>query len=320
MTRLGRLLGALALLCGAFPVSGFAAINLLPPVEMEGQVTQVKDTLANPEADPQKLHLEVGQMFDQFQNTHHLPVNGIGRWDDPEMMSRQGEEATIEDMVGHMKGLLVREPPAPIADREQVEKRLIEDYLALEDLAGKDAVKKADNGELPANVAAAYVWDVAKSAVEGAVDGMMLLQPELVKASKYVGEFVLGTIGAHEPRHRMTHVKDAKELADDVKKAEVDAFMDQGALMQWMDPTGEKFMTLWTKTVERPGTPKFVVDYVKHLAKVRHAYSEGREGVKKLVDELGYEDRHGLFHSHEHHPGDGHGTAAGDPAGSPAKG
>lgn len=306
MTRLGRLLGALAFLCGALPASGFAAINLLPPVEMEGHVAEVKGALSNPEADPQKLHVQVGQLFDQFQNTHHLPVGGIGQWDNPEMMSQAEHEPTIEEMVGHMKGLLVKEPPAPIANQDEVEKRLIEDYVALEDLAAKSAVRKAENGELPDNVAAAYVWDVAKSAAEGAVDGMMLLQPQLVKAAKWVGEFALGTIGAHEPRHRMTHVKDAKELADDVKKAEVDAFMDQGALMQWMDPTGEKFMTLWTKTVERPGTPKFVVDYVKHLAKVRHAYSEGREGVKKLVDELGYEDRHGLFHSHAHHPGDGH--------------
>jgi hypothetical protein len=127
----------------------------------------------------------------------------------------------------------------------------------------------------------------------------MILQPHLMAASKYIGEFVLATVGAHEPRHRMTHLENAKELADDVKKSEVDAFYDEGALIQWMDPTGEKFMYLWTATVERPGTPQFVVDYVRHLAKIRHAYSLGRPGIEKLVDELGYEDRHGLFHAHK---------------------
>lgn len=300
MTRLAVTVGALAILCGAYPVSGFAAINLLPPVEMEKHVGDVKGTLSNPEADPQKLHGQVAQMFDQLEATHHLPVSGIGQWEQPELMAERGNEATINDMVGHFKGLLVKEPPTPLANHEEMKRRLQEDYVALEDLAGKSEVKKADNGELPEGVAAAYVWDVAKSAVQGTRDGMMLLQPELVKASKYIGEFILGTVGAHEPRHRMTHIKDAEELADEVKKAEVDAFMDEGALLQWMDPTGEKFMTLWTKTVERPGTPTFVVDYVKHLAKIRHAYAQGRSGVERLVNELGYEDRPGLFHSHAH--------------------
>jgi hypothetical protein len=148
MQRVGRALLALAFLFGSLPSE--AAVTLLPPREMEGQVEQVKGLLADPASDPYRLHDQATAMFDQFQNTHHLPVDGIGQWEKPEQVNDAGQEATVSDLVNHMRGLVLREPPAPIANQQQVHKRLMEDYVALEDLAGKGAVRKADNGELPA--------------------------------------------------------------------------------------------------------------------------------------------------------------------------
>ena len=314
MGRFWSFLSALTILCGAALLPAKAAVTLVQPVELDNKIDDIKDALADVNADPAGLHVRAQRMFDQAQDTHHLPVTGIGEWQRPEALTADpAEEADVAAALRKYKGLVTSEPPPPIAKSPDAHKRILEDYVAFESLVSQDRVKKDENGQLPKNAIAAYVWNVAESAKDGAVDGMMLAQPALFKAARKLGEFILPTLGAHEPRHRVEHLQDAKKLSDDVQDEEVEAFYDEGALMTWMDPSGEKFMYLWTVTVERPDTPKFVVEYVKHLAKVRYAYSQGRPAIKQLVQELGYEDKPGQFQATQQAVQAPQGAAAANP-------
>lgn len=264
MKRFASILSALVLLGAALPFSARAEVTLVAPVELEGKIDGVKDALNNPGADATQIHVQAAAMFDQAQNTHHLPVEGIGYVPTRQDAAEAGQHATIQSIMDRYHSLVAAEPPVPVT--EELEKSLVRGEARMQDLKGSGAVRiDGENGSekiLPKEALAAYTWQTGASEA-----GAVVFQNFFPQLADWLGEFAAETY-AHEADHAAKGADGELEGADHIER-EVAAMKQAWYFMTHkIVDYQEKFAHLAQQMLARPDTPEYVRQTMVHLGKL----------------------------------------------------
>lgn len=283
MQRVSRTIWALVILYGAFPFSARASVTLKPPVELEGKIEKVKDILADPEADPGRMRVQAATMFDQAQNTHHLPVDGLGYNPTRQDVSAPGEDVTIQTILDRYHSLVSAEPPSPMSTDKDMERDLMRGEMRMQGIKASGAMRVDGEGGaekiLPKEALAAYTWQTGASEA-----GSVVFQGFFPQLADYLGEFSIETF-AHEADHAIKGTDGDLEGADHVDR-EVTAMRQAWYFMthkivdyQW------KFAHMAQQIMSNPKTPEYVRSTMVHLGKLLDSCgTEG--GCKRYATQL----------------------------------
>lgn len=293
MPRAAATILALVILYGASPFTAAAGVTLRPPVELEGKIEKVKDVLADPGADPGKMHVQAAVMFDQAQNTHHLPVDGVGYNPTRLDVADPGEKASIKSIMDRYHTLVAAEPPSPGSVDNDMERDLMRGEMRMRGIESGGAMRIDGEGGsekiLPKEALAAYTWQTGASEA-----GSVVFQNFFPQLADYLGEFAIETF-AHEADHAMKGADKELEGADHVDR-EVTAMRQAWYFMthkivdyQW------KFAKMCQQFMSNGKTPEHVRSTLVHIGKLLdHCGTEG--GCKSYAKQLYGDDGHGHKH------------------------
>ncbi len=281
---------AAALLLGAS--SAQAAVTLRPPVELESKITTVKDVLADPDSDSGLVHQQGEMMFDQAQNTHHLPVDGMGYNPTRLDVAAPGEHATVQSIMERYHSLVAAEPPSPTMLDEDMEKDLVKGELRMQEIHSKGAMGIDGEGGkekiLPKEALAAYTWQAGASEA-----GSVVFQNFFPSLGDWLGEFAIETF-THEADHAVKGKDQELEHADHVGR-EAAAMRQAWYFMthkivdyQW------KFAHMSQQVMSRGDTPDYVKQTLVHVGKLLD-HCGTQDGCKQYAEQL-----YGDGHDHHH--------------------
>lgn len=258
-----RLLAAVLLLGAS---TARANVTLRPPVELESKISTIKDVLADPEADPGRLHAQATLMFEQAENTHHLPVEGIGYNPTRLDAAAAGEQATVASIMDRYHTLVAAEPPSPRTADGDMERDLVRGEVRMQEIRGGGNMRLDGEGGtekiLPKEALAAYTWQSGASEA-----GSVVFQTFYPSLADWIGEFACETF-AHEAEHavdgkdqNLEHVHTVEREVPAMRKAWY--FMTRKIVdHQW------KFAKLAQQVMTRGDTPDYVKQTLVHIGKL----------------------------------------------------
>ncbi|MBI5201228.1 MAG: hypothetical protein HY925_06550 [Elusimicrobia bacterium] len=255
---------AIVFLLGAAPAR--AAVTLRPPVELETKITTVKDVLADPEADAGRVHEQAQAMFDQAQNTHHIPVDGLGYNPTRQDAAAPGQKATIKSILDTYHTLTAAEPPSPLMVDEEFERDIVKGELRMQEINAKgDMGVDGENGKakvLPDEALAAYQWQVGASEA-----GSVVFQNFFPELADWTGEFATETF-AHEADHAVRGKEQDLEHADHVEREVTAMRKSWYFITHKITDYSWKFAHMAQQVMNNPKAPAYVKQTLVHIGKI----------------------------------------------------
>lgn len=284
-----------SLISAAFgPVNGLWAIedkSNAQVVYLEDKTDEIKDAVANPGLDQVEVHAMAQRLFEQVpdESTTRMPPIALRGWQRPDLRT----EDTVDGMV-HRVGDTLAGSKAPPQDA------LIDAYRYGEAMRKNGLVTYDDGKKLGPGQLGAYFY------TEDAALGISLNEG-MRQVQSWLGDEFASATTVHEIAHARDHHQGQLNPVE-VRKGERLAFQTEYWWLKVIDPAGEKIA--WARAMlgkfaeGGPKIPRFAVDYLEHLARIRFYGDKG--DFDGLVRELGYQDK-SSNPFHVHHDDDGHG-------------
>jgi len=265
---------------------------------LDEAVDDLQDAVRSDFLSDNDVHAKASALFGRIirKDTAEIGTVQVRGWAKPKIHTAAFREAngsediSVEGMSNAVfKTLMASDVPPPT--------EIMDAYVYGEDLE-RDGLKNYDDGKfLGKGQLGVYMYKGAKKVG-------VYFNKFMRSVQSWVGNEFAAATDMHESAHSRDHTKGELNPVE-VRRGEVLAYRTEYLWLNMMDPTGQKLSyarATFGKFAQGPNkAPKFVAEYLEHLAKIR--YYGNKDDFLGLVDELGYRDKH----NHSHHP---HGSDA----------
>lgn len=245
-------------------------------VYLEDKTDDLKDAVANQGLDQAEVHAMAQRLFEQVpeESTTRMPAISLRGWQKPDLNTQD----TVDGMVHRVGDTLAGSKAPP-------QEPLVDAYLYGEALRKEGLVTYDDGKKLGPGQLGAYFYTEDSALGISLNEGMRQVQSSL-------GDEFASATTVHEIAHARDHQQGRLNPVE-VRKGERLAFQTEYWWLKMIDPAGEKIA--WARAMlgkfaeGGPKIPRFAVEYLEHLARIRFYGDKG--DFDGLVRELGYQDR-----------------------------